>query len=98
MSNTDQKKVAVRVRIFGRVHGVFYRNWTKGEAEKLGLYGWVRNRTDGSVEALFVGPGPDVDEMLGLCHEGSPNASVDKIEIEAAKGITAERFDVKPTV
>ena len=98
MTVENKQKVAVRARIYGRVQGVYYRNWTKGEADRIGLHGWVRNRADGSVEALFVGAGSDVDEMLALCHEGSPHASVDRISTEVAKGIAASRFDVKPTV
>ena len=48
--------ITVRVRISGRVQGVWYRGWTVDEARRLGLSGWVRNRRDGSVEAVFSGP------------------------------------------
>ncbi|WP_417451860.1 acylphosphatase [Kordiimonas sp.] len=98
MVKRNDNKVAVRARIQGRVQGVGYRAWVKGEAARLGLYGWVRNRTDGSVEALFVGAGADVVRMLDLCSSGPAGAIVDAISQEKAQGITAGRFDVKPTV
>ena len=59
--------VTKRVRIEGRVQGVWYRGWTVEQARARGLSGWVRNRRDGSVEAVFHGPGPIIDEMVGLC-------------------------------
>jgi acylphosphatase len=97
MSNKTDR-TAVRARIHGRVQGVAYRVWTEREANRLGLHGWVRNREDGSVEALFVGATDKVDEMLGLCRHGPSRARVDDIEQEDAKGITAKRFEIKPTV
>jgi len=97
MSN-EADWTAVRARIHGRVQGVAYRAWAEREANRLGLHGWVRNREDGCVEALFVGAGDKVDEMLGLCRNGPSHARVDDIELEGAKGITAQRFEIKPTV
>lgn len=97
MSNGADRK-AVRARISGKVQGVSYRAWTEHEANRLGLYGWVRNRQDGSVEALFVGAPEAVDAMLSLCLSGPTHARVDRVETEDAKGITAKRFEVKPTV
>lgn len=93
---SDRK--AVKARIFGKVQGVWYRGWTEGEAKKLGLFGWVRNREDGTVEALFVGAEPTVDEMLKRCHDGPPAAVVERVAVEPAQGITPNRFDIKPTV
>ena len=61
---------AVRVRIEGSVQGVGFRYWTERVATELGLAGWVRNRRDGSVEALFCGPAEDVAEMLERCRDG----------------------------
>lgn len=89
---------AVKARIYGRVQGVWFRGWTEQEANKLGLFGWVRNREDGTVEALFFGPETDVDRMLQHCKEGPNSAIVDQVEIEPAKGIAPRRFEVKPTV
>ncbi len=60
--------------IGGRVQGVSYRWWTVGEATQRGLNGFVRNRRDGSVEALVSGPVEDVDAMIEACRQGPPAA------------------------
>jgi acylphosphatase len=67
---------AVRVRIAGKVQGVWFRAWTREQAQALGLDGWVRNLSDGSVEALFAGPPEAVDRALAACHRGPPAARV----------------------
>jgi acylphosphatase len=68
--------VVVRVRIEGRVQGVWFRAWTQDEARARGLDGWVRNRRDGTVEAVFAGPVERVDEVIAACHQGSRAARV----------------------
>ena len=70
---------ARRLRIEGRVHGVGYRDWMVREAQRLGLAGWVRNRRDGTVEALVSGPEPAVQALLTACRRGPPLARVDGI-------------------
>ena len=70
----SQQLRTVRVRIEGGVQGVGYRYWTERVAGELGLAGWVRNRRDGSVEALFSGPAEDVAQMLERCRDGPPSA------------------------
>jgi acylphosphatase len=75
----DAAPIAVRVRIEGRVLGVWYRGWTVAEAKRRGLSGWVRNRSDGSVEALFAGPAAAVEAMLAACREGPPAARVTRV-------------------
>ncbi|MBO6783818.1 MAG: acylphosphatase [Alphaproteobacteria bacterium] len=77
-------QACVRVRIRGRVQGVYFRAWTVQRARDLCLDGWVRNRTDGSVEALFSGPGDQVERMIAECHDGPPHAAVEAVEREAA--------------
>lgn len=89
---------AVRARISGRVQGVWYRKWTVQNATELGLDGWVRNRLDGTVEALFVGPEATVDEMIQRCRQGPERAEVTGIQLEPALGITPKGFTQKPTV
>ena len=76
---TDNKRVHVIIE--GRVQGVFFRAYTKDEAVKLGLSGWVRNRPDGSVEALIEGGGTAVEKMLHWFHEGSPHSLVKNIHV-----------------
>jgi acylphosphatase len=69
-----------RVVIRGRVQGVGFRAWTECTALERGVQGWVRNRRDGSVEALFVGPAETVAEMIEACRHGPPGARVDFVD------------------
>jgi acylphosphatase len=73
---------AAKIRITGRVQGVYFRAWTRSEAGKLGLDGWVRNENDGSVAALIAGPRADVETMIALLHRGPPEAVVAKVTVE----------------
>jgi len=68
------------VVIRGRVQGVGYRAWTEYTARDHGLEGWVRNRRDGGVEAVFAGPPGTVAAMIEACRRGPPGARVDAIE------------------
>ena len=74
---TDSKRVHVIVE--GRVQGVFFRAYTRDEAVKLGLTGWIRNRPNGSVEALIEGKEAAVEKMLQWFHQGSPHSLVTKV-------------------
>jgi acylphosphatase len=93
-----------RVTIRGRVQGVGYRAWVEVQASRLDLQGWVRNRRDGSVEALFEGAEEVVASMVALCRQGPPLARVDNVLEEAAHPdelglrFAGERFSVLPTV
>lgn len=71
-----------RLRIHGRVQGVWYRGWTVEQARALGLDGWVRNRRDGSVETVVSGPSDAVDRMILACRDGPPAARVDTVHVE----------------
>jgi acylphosphatase len=73
------------VMIRGRVQGVGYRAWTEVTALEHGLEGWVRNRRDGAVEALFAGPKPVVAAMIEACRRGPPGARVDAVDEIAAR-------------
>ena len=80
------------VVIRGRVQRIGYRAWTEMTALELGLEGWVRNRRDGTVEALFAGLAEDVAAMLEACRQGPPGARVESIdEQEATQGDLALR-------
>ena len=70
---------SVHVVISGRVQGVWYRAWTEGEAAGRGLNGWVRNRSDGTVEAVFSGTETEVAAMLDACKTGPRLASVNRV-------------------
>lgn len=87
----------VHVRIEGLVQGVYYRAWTREQAEVLGLSGWVRNRRDGAVEALFAGEAARVAEMLERCRSGPRDARVSQVEILAEGGAAPDGFSVLPT-
>ena len=73
-------EVMRHVSIRGRVQGVGYRAWTEYTALERGLQGWVRNRRDGSVEALFVGPSDVVAAMVAICNDGPPGAQVETVD------------------
>ncbi|HKU98211.1 MAG TPA: acylphosphatase, partial [Vineibacter sp.] len=82
----------------GRVQGVGYRDWTQRRAVGQALRGWVRNRTDGSVEALFIGARTTIDRMIADCWHGPSLARVDSIESEPADVAACDDFTFKATV
>lgn len=77
-------KITRRLRIHGRVQGVYFRESMRQRAEQLKVTGWVRNRSDGSVEALVQGEPFAVDAMLEWARRGPDSARVDSVEIDAA--------------
>lgn len=86
-----EPEITIRVRIEGRVQGVWYRAWTVKQAERRSLSGWVRNRSDGSVEALFRGTECTVRDMVGQCRKGPPVANVKRVlQFPAVDGDDAE--------
>ncbi|TMJ62877.1 MAG: acylphosphatase [Alphaproteobacteria bacterium] len=92
-----------QVTIVGRVQGVGYRAWVEHRARARGLEGWVRNRRDGRVEALFAGPAEVVSEMIASCRRGPSSARVEAVQEEGASPEAlklrraGERFSVLPT-
>jgi len=84
----------VRVNVFGRVQGVFYRGTCARLAREKGLAGTVRNRPDGGVEAVFEGPPDAVGEMVAWCREGPELARVDEIEVRDEEPIGEAGFRV----
>ena len=92
MSAAEQPIVAFRVEIYGRVQGVWFRAWTEKTARNKGLSGWVRNRSDGSVEALIVGPANEVEAMIGECSQGPPAARVDDVVRQVYTGEDASQI------
>ena len=88
---------AVHLAIGGRVQGVGYRAWVKNEALRRGLTGWVRNRGDGSVEAVFSGEAAAVEAMIAACHQGPLGARVTGVATSDYVGPALTRFTVLPT-
>jgi acylphosphatase len=88
---------SVRVRVTGRVQGVWFRGWAAEMARVRGLKGWVRNRRDGSVEALFSGPGDAVAAMVEDCRRGPPAARIDALVQEEAEPPAGAGFHQLPT-
>jgi acylphosphatase len=95
----SRDRTTAHIIIHGRVQGVGFRAWVWRTASALGLVGWVRNRRDGTVEALFEGPPAIVKDMVARCAEGPPHAAVARVESvhDEAKAPKAS-FDVFPTV
>ncbi|XP_026663585.2 acylphosphatase [Phoenix dactylifera] len=92
-------KKTVKVVIKGRVQGVFFRDWTVQNARELGLNGWVRNRRDGSVEALFSGDPNAVNEMVEKrCRVGPPAAAVTALNAFPSNEDPGQGFERKPTM
>jgi acylphosphatase len=105
MAGTEEVSHAIQqVTIRGRVQGIGYRAWVEQQARSSKLEGWVRNRSDGSVEALFAGPGTVVADMVALCRHGPPSARVDSVTRETGSEDQlklrneGERFSVLPTI
>ncbi len=84
--------------ISGRVQGVWYRAWTQKAARKIGLKGWVRNRTDGTVEAVFCGTDAQIQEILNACHKGPPLARVTTINHTPTDIPEQDGFELLSTV
>lgn len=82
----------VRVIIHGKVQGVWFRGWTVDQARERGLDGWVRNRRDGTVEAVFAGEDILVDDMVQACWEGPGPANVRLVETELYEEAVAPGF------
>jgi acylphosphatase len=84
--------------ITGRVQNVFYRAWLAEQAEALGITGWVRNRADGSVEALVAGSQDMIDAIIARARQGSPASRVADVVIADAPTEIFDSFDKRPTV
>ena len=89
---------SVRVVIEGRVQGVFFRGWAVDEARRRDLSGWIRNRMDGTVEALFSGAAEDVDDMIWACRQGPPAAQGGNVSQHPAEPPKEKNFGHLPTV
>lgn len=84
----NRRRASLRIR--GRVQGVFYRESARTEALRLGLTGWVRNLTDGSVEAVAEGAPESIEAFVTWCHRGPPQARV--TDVERAEDVARGEF------
>lgn len=87
-----------RLRIHGRVQGVFYRGWAVEAARDLGLSGWVRNRDDGTVEMVISGDEDEVRTMIERARRGPPAARVERVDVEELVEEVPPGFTQRPTV
>lgn len=91
-------RIAVRLEIEGRVQGVGFRWWTVRQASALGLSGWVRNRRDGSVEALAIGETKTVEAFVAVCGRGPSAAEVTAIRRQPAEDDGSDSFLERSTI
>ena len=78
-------KKAVKVAIYGSVQGIFFRSFIKEKADELNIKGYVRNKTDGSVEALFEGNNTEVEKIIEICKQGPEHAIIKNMDIKEEK-------------
>lgn len=90
--------MAKRLILSGRVQGIGFRDWMVTRARRLGLAGWVRNRRDGTLEALVAGDAPAVEELLRACRRGPPLADVTDVAEDFVDPPTDPGFFKRPTM
>ena len=88
-------KTARHVRVTGRVQGVYFRGWTKEQADRLNVFGWVRNNPDGSVEAHLEGEEGSVNWLVDLIGDGPSSARVANVSVRDATVEGCDTFDVR---
>jgi acylphosphatase len=89
------ERTRAHVYVSGKVQGVMFRASTRDEARKRGVDGWVKNLPDGRVEAVFEGEQKAVEEMVAFCHEGSPVARVDDVEVSYDHPADEDGFQIR---
>ena len=88
----------VRLVIEGRVQGVWFRGWLVQQAQASAVRGWVRNCSNGTVEAVLSGPAATVEALVSACHVGPPAARVSRLSVEPAAPPTGPGFHPRPTL
>lgn len=88
-------RVGRNVRVVGQVQGVLFRAWTQQQANELGVTGWVRNCSDGSVEAQLSGEKAAVQQLIDRLHDGPPSAVVSHVDVTEMDPWAGERFEVR---
>ena len=90
--------VSLRLEISGRVQGVGFRYSMREEATRRGVRGWVRNRRDGSVEALAQGEASAVEALIDWARRGPPGARVAEVRASAVEEAALDGFELRPTI
>jgi acylphosphatase len=98
MSDDDNDLTTLRLRIEGFVQAVGYRHYAIEEAKKLGIDGWIRNRSDGTVEAVVSGPTKTVELYVQACMRGPTGSRVDNIELGPAEPLQEKGFKRRPSL
>jgi acylphosphatase len=83
------------VTVSGDVQGVFFRETARRKATEAGVAGWITNRSDGRVEAVFEGPAEAVDELVEFCREGPTAATVEDVDVQTEEPESLSGFDVR---
>jgi acylphosphatase len=83
------------VTVSGEVQGVFFRETARRKATEAGVAGWITNRSDGRVEAVFEGPAEAVDELVEFCRQGPTAATVEDIDVQTEEPESLSGFDVR---
>jgi acylphosphatase len=83
------------VTVSGEVQGVFFRETARRKATEAGVAGWITNRSDGRVEAVFEGPAEAVDELVEFCREGPTAATVEDVDVQTEEPESLSGFDVR---
>ena len=92
---TRNDRVCAHVYVSGRVQGVYFRANTRDEARRIGVDGWVKNLADGRVEAMVEGDERSVAKLVKWCHEGSPSARVESVDVEYVDPPGFEGFEIR---
>ncbi|MEV7828012.1 acylphosphatase [Microbacterium enclense] len=87
----------VTITVHGRVQGVGFRYALHAAAQRAGARGWVRNRRDGTVEALIAGDATTVDAVIAWAHDGPPSARVDRVDAADSDETAPEGFEIRAT-
>ncbi len=88
--------ISRRVLVSGRVQGVWFRQTMADTARRAGVTGWVRNLTDGRVEAVLEGDPAAVAAVIAWCHQGPPAARVDNVAVSPVEAAAASDFAIRP--
>tara|TARA_A100000171_G_scaffold45878_1_gene50108 strand:- start:4549 stop:4818 length:270 start_codon:yes stop_codon:yes gene_type:complete len=83
------------IKVTGKVQGVYFRASTQEQAKQLGIKGWCKNESDGSVLIIAEGSEESLNTLVNWCHHGPSNASVEKVFVESIEASGFERFEIK---